>query len=289
MWRVLYFVCITSFASAFPGPAMFGSAEKDPKPLNLVDNKFFYDFDYFNFDSAKHVSGIEKIQDEFRECLIRNGVKKESFYSCVGQNYSKVDAKLHRKLVDAMVNYQNDFIEELRPLCQNKFDIVCSRLKESFNSALMVNNNPVQSMEETFKTFNLPEETNKKFEKLLVKAKRNYHSYVECQETAKKVRERALSRVKQVLDKTSTGYPDEAKPNPFKTAEDLKNMKPEEHLASKAAKDEENFNTNLLRMKNLNTIYRYRLANGTSNQHEMGETEHLENVNTVTDHFYMSK
>ena len=244
-----------------PGPRL-GTA-KDIKPLNLVDNNFFYNFNYFNFNTDKHLSSIYALQDTFRNCLIRNGVKKGSFYNCVGPNYKKVDMAFHRRLANVMMNYQNVYLERLNDLCKNKYDPSCSRLKESFNNALKDNENPVESLRKTRDNFHLAPKISKKFEEFLQNAQKNYDDYVKCQRATKLTRDRALSRIESVLEQTNTRYTDKPPSNPFYTAEELKQKSEANEKNPKQTSDQGDFNTDILRFKRLKDKFNIKMATGT--------------------------
>ncbi len=50
-------------------------------------------------DSENFQNYVRKLSLSYRECLERNGVKKASFESCVGPNYSRVGFEMNELLL----------------------------------------------------------------------------------------------------------------------------------------------------------------------------------------------
>lgn len=258
MKLVLAIVCL----GAFLRPCGAKVTSSDNGYLNLVDDSFFYNFDYHKFEPKKYFRQLKEMSDSFQDCLMLNGIKKSNFEKCVGKKYVKVNRKLSRKVMEIKMNFQNDFSYRLRSLCDDKLDVVCSKLVEDLNDAMIRNQDPIKAIEDRVSTFNLKKDKLEFLGRLIKDTKKNYANYLLCEKTSNELKDRALTNIMGFIKKTGVqlDYDYTSHWAPAKSEEPVV-----EHKAADTRP--ENFNESVLALRDEMEQKKFDKANGVEDRY----------------------
>ena len=233
--------------------------------LNLVDDSFFYNFDYHKFEPKKYFRQLKEISDSFQECLMLNGIKKSNFEKCCGKKFVKINRRLSRKVMEIKMNFQNDFTYRLKTLCNDKLDVVCSKLVEDLNDSMIKNKDPIKALGDRIGTFNLSKDKLKFLNKIMKDTKKNYENYVLCEKTGEQMKERALERIRAFINKTGVDV-DYDYMTHWAAG---KNTEPELDHSESEVEDTapKNFNESIIALKEQMEKTKFDKANGVENRY----------------------
>ncbi len=173
----------------------------DDNPMNLVDDEFIYSSPQRGtFHWGLFQDKIEKLSQHFLDCIMKNGLKKESFYNCVGKDYSKVKYKMVENLQDAEASLKIEFARKLRTLCKGDNVVLCTDLTDELNKSFYEFKNPVTMITQKGNEFNkLNEKDQRNLELLIEDLKKNYKIYETSTFYVNKMENAAVRKIRKFI------------------------------------------------------------------------------------------
>lgn len=148
--------------------------------LNLIDDRFLRGVDMITFNRANFERSLFDLSNSFKQCLLEKGIKKSSFVSCVGGDYSKLGHNFRKTMNYIEIVLKKDFNADLSPICHGQNMIACDSLSEDLRDALESKKNPLPKMKRKSRKLELTPENKAQLNKALDKLQANYKDLKYC-------------------------------------------------------------------------------------------------------------
>ena len=172
---------------------------QEEKPLNLIDDDDLYYDHEKGFNKKTYQTNLEILSRSYKKCLQKHGIKKSSFDLCVGENYHKIDRDMRQELQLNEASLKESFAINLKPICKEDNEVLCSDLIDTLNMSIVKLENPVNEIKKKSEDFNLNGKDERILNEVIFKLKEDYDMYQDCEYLMNKMKERALHEVSDFI------------------------------------------------------------------------------------------